>query len=42
MSKEQPFRLDELEDVSILLKVKGKHYAIVPSKDINTLMKIPL
>jgi hypothetical protein len=28
--KEQTFNVDEIEDVKILIKAKGKHFAIVP------------
>jgi len=28
-----PFELDEIEDVRIILKVKGKHYSVIGSGD---------
>ena len=31
--QQAPFTLDEIEDVKIIVKAKGKHYGIVPKAD---------
>ena len=31
--QQAPFTLDEIEDVKIIVKAKGKHYGIVPKED---------
>jgi hypothetical protein len=31
-----PFELKDIEDVRIIIKAKGKHYSIMPNKDVVT------
>jgi hypothetical protein len=33
---EAPFTLEDIEDVRIIIKAKGKHYAIIANKDKTT------
>lgn len=32
----RPFEIDDIEDVRILIKAKGKHYSIHPDRDLIT------
>jgi hypothetical protein len=35
MSTEAVFQQEDIEDVRIIIKAKGKHYSIVPKKDMD-------